>query len=504
MSTIQNNRLALAALPSLNTQDAAPGAWVRLRGTIAARTPAPFEAGWVRLSTPNPPPQLARIRPNLTLLLDSGEEVLVHLSTETRFAPVHERRGAWGELEQTEAGQCFAKRGPGPHVRVTLESALLKAGDTIEVLGRVKAQGPAAGGGPRVSPGLRPTQLEAALVAGGEDPARALETLFHQRPSRSAGELLRAHWGKLALLLLLVFSAWIFSRIVVRPWALLGLAAMLVALLHAYWTVAGPALPPFYLAPREAGSSSRSPEKGGGEAAELIGYLILGLSTLLATFPHVIILLISALSDDALPTGTLRAKNDPRTFHSIAYWLALVASFTVPVFSLWRWLSWRRLAALLWSAPPLQGDGWGGVVGVIQDDTPVEVSGRAVALYHHTRSNGKKQPTTQEQHFRGSFQLESEQGDFEIEPAHLIWASEEKVPNSTGAELPVGATALVVGRPDRGRFAATGDESLLLFAGPGDPRAVLRARSRDFVLKQLLPPFLGALLYFLHSQLALP
>lgn len=165
---------AISELPPLYEGGPVPkDGLVRLRGGVVGEEE--IAAGWVTLTVSGRRPRPHTFADSFTLKTEDGAEITVHCGG-AYLRPEEQRRASWGELESLVEATPFRKEAPGPHIKATLKKALLRGGQTVEVVGKVAQFGFVPGSGSLREPAKQCIlALDAILIGAGKDPARALE-----------------------------------------------------------------------------------------------------------------------------------------------------------------------------------------------------------------------------------------------------------------------------------------------------------------------------------------
>lgn len=156
--------LALPCVRLVGTIDAPAAEIVLARATLKAEGAARLEC--------------IRCAP-FALLLESGERMRVEPDAARRaplLAADHTRRGQWRELEADPLAAAFRDRAPSPEVSIELCGALVRGGETIEVLGEPCALEPVtASTGPARAPEVRVVAVRPLCIAAGPDQGRLMD-----------------------------------------------------------------------------------------------------------------------------------------------------------------------------------------------------------------------------------------------------------------------------------------------------------------------------------------
>jgi hypothetical protein len=150
-----------------------------------------------------------------------------------------------------------------------------------------------------------------------------------------------------------------------------------------------------------------------------------------------------------------------------------------------------RLARVVLAAPPLQGERWGAVTGEVRAH---QTKPAIYALLEEEWREGSGSNPRTEQQAQGPFLVADGERRVRVEPNTMAcWATDAVQTSSASArpdqkviversEIRDGARVIAVGRghaaaKDTEVLAASGPESLVIFASTGNPRASLRARA---------------------------
>ncbi|MBK7579342.1 MAG: MFS transporter [Myxococcales bacterium] len=386
------------------------------------------------------------------LVLRDGSTVRVDLEdfpSDGLSAPKTSERGTWRQVEQTALARPFRGRGPGPHVKVTVDGACVATGDEVLVIGMPTDEQLEAGEDAyRERRILRLSEVRATRVAKGAaaiEQARAAAKLAktsRERPRRRLPSKKSLLIGALVIIVLAALG----SALLRDPW------------LWATWGAGLSSAVIFGL------SVSRDTDSPGAPAA---GETFLDIIAAIQLFIALAMLL--GAHAVALAAGGQSMAGMSAAAFAVAGILACLGAARAT-------RQPRRHARIMLDAPAhtetsMDGD-WERFCGTVEDPTPVRVSGVAAAM-SRVVSQGETSVVVDD-----TFVLVSDERRIEVDPSDAIWSSTARrsVPmledpmGRVLEEIPVGARALVVGRKrnqgGRARIAASGPESLFIFAVP--------------------------------------
>lgn len=417
------------------------------------------------------------------LELEGGHRVWVETAERVELAPRRVLRETWAELEQRPEAEAFRARAPAPHVDVELVTTAVCDGDAVSLRAEVLERA-FEGGTMRDAPVLRVTRVRAlALAVGGAALPEG------ERPDA----LVRA--GARGARSAPLSFGWALDAVRPTAFALLGIAALgLAVALGSSWL------------PRRADGlaigvvcicfalgcvpvdglvfiSRRGPVDPDAKPhiAPAIGGTGVGLFS-----AFIVMLLIDS-------PGHLDDRGAQVMFSPVLFGgLGLASGAAGIVLAVFTRASGRLARVMLAASPhahPRVDGQWGASVGKVTADKPPLVLGELAPLFSLIEDefrSGSSANVYKEKATLGSFVLDTAEGGLPVDAADGLFASTivcsslERV-SSVARKLPrqarivgVGSTALVVGRMSAAQgLAATGPESLLVFASEGAPRRAL-------------------------------
>jgi hypothetical protein len=511
--TLADCKIPDDGLPNLSHGEAHPiGAWVRLKGVVIG---APdLLAGELTLSTRGKP-QEHRYANAFRLQLENQQQLTLH-SALCYAAPTFEHEGRWAELSSLPEAAPFHSRAPGPHVKATLSGWTLRPGQHIEALGRVVKVGLSSEGEEfRQAAKTILLEVEVKLLTHGDDAGKRLESIYHeahalQRPrapySLRLKERATALYERVAAWMMANKAAlgvlgWLaIAALHLSQWGtpdfFFGLV-MLVIALYLYYQRAP--LPPFFIAESYASN---------GYTRSSWVWWIGGISLVVALFFR----LLGSTSHRTKSGGTIPPM-DPSTLKIVVLCLLFPAVIFLIVEHLRFTASSWRIAWLMLRAPRATPGQWGHVEGapLTQDK----------ALLNRVERQRKNYDAVTDFYLSGEIQDQREafaiqrQGDdvtTQITPQNALWSSTKfaisewlrgagKEPKTRTFQMSAHASQrfLLVGRANGDTLAATGPESLFIFAADEDPRGTLRKRfvSSWVVLLALVGVLVGSVVFLL-------
>jgi hypothetical protein len=437
------------------------GRQVRLHGTIRASGDDPVLVRATLAAGEGPAEAAAEAR-DFELELEDGSVVQVSaegLGPDAIHGDEVSRRAPWHELEQSPLARAFRGRGPGPHIKAKLSGLCALPGDAIDVIGEVTETAGEGGTYREAGPEriARVRALHAGIARAG---TRQIESILSRQAHLSRPKKRRFQPPRTRTIVIwtivIAILALIGKALVASPWLLLewlGFVLLVIGI---------------------AVSMGRE-QNGMGAAGH--GDVVPDWLATLACFGAGMLTLI-----DHAAAALGRSQGHVAVACAIAA-TGCASGLAGNVIGLRRARRWARV---MLDAPVHDREGpdgaWGASTGTVCDPTPVEVSGMPAAI-SRVRTGDVTNVVVQQ-----SFELESAIGTIEADPRQAIWTSWAHRAVSTVAkhddrviveEIPVGATALVVGRLRRDEatlaISATGPESLFVYAPAPreEPRAAL-------------------------------
>ncbi|MCC6997542.1 MAG: hypothetical protein IT370_23195 [Deltaproteobacteria bacterium] len=436
------------------------------------------------------------------------------------FLPERELRDQWGDLESQPLASLVRGHAPGPHRKVTVTGAVVSAGDRVVVHGvvlesRFAGGGDGDGGGYRSAARSVPQRVQAVVIGVGSAAEAAIAAHLEQQAERARladtrlrrqraaqaearrdrGLVRRDRVSVVTVVLMLAFVLGLgaLGALVRPPRGTLNFGAVAAGALALFgWLLATQAQPALHLAD---GDDSQSSTTGSVVLTMvLLGVLVLGTLTLI--------------------NWGQRGKGGKRVEVShVVFWGWCAMLTFIAVVS---WLTTRRfriIARTLLSAPPLsaapEDRTWGAVEGAFRPRAgsrllPVLDTGAALALHVRASKDGTGKHAwsgkVDRLRVESGFEIETPGGVVGCATAQALWCSVAGLERKdTTSKPPTTDTVTLIGTDTRvlvagrfmagaGQLAATGTESLLMFAvhEPDDARAVLRRLLRRYWLAMTL------------------
>lgn len=426
-----------------NAESPSVGAWVRLHGVIEPSKPkGSLVAGFLEVSWPGAQTLQKDLGQAFCVELPDGQKVSARLKE--NVLSVQKVQSAWEQITPQSLLEPFRKQAPGPHVKVSCKSAVLQAGDTIELLGKIEEFRAAVETNDlRRAPTPKITKVSVHFLSTGEAANKKLEASLHELRAKqnriSPLQVLIGLGGLSGVLLLLgglLNLPHVFS-ILSLCW---GVGLLGLSYYGRYVTTAR--LPLFWEERKEKPAQAKNQSSA----------------------PEEIVLIIASCTLLPFSLFFLNPANDSTRWWVFSIGLLWILLLGVLFWALLLRSSQAKLARMMTNAPPSKNNGaWGALAGKICEPP-----------------DHKKAPDT--------FWLKSKKGElFCIKYAGALLsygrptAFEGLYPHDPNAMLLEGRRVLVVGRVFENRVESTGAESLLIFVCPdGEPETLLPYRLRSF------------------------
>jgi hypothetical protein len=492
----------------------APEREITIEGTVLGDDDASGDVlAWAELSVGRESWSRWPARRAFAVRQDDGSRIDVDVGMRSlELFPIDTRSARYADLERDPITLAFREHAPAPHVRASLRSARVRAGDRVIVHGEVHGE-TQEGGSHRTPASRRVAAVRAHAIGVGPDGARELERAVAR--ARAPRATSARGWSLPTLRLPTL-------RLPDGPWghgAWLVVAGVLAALATLETVTSADSVPgglPFL----PAVSLPRPTPRAVDLAILAVDYVVVAwrLQTLhlpsfvrdearvptplpfaspggvaiLATVP-----LIVVFAGNGDLRGVPFANGVP-----IVATVATIGALVLVALALREGAPSIRYARIVLAAPAypaaLPEDTWGATTGVVDDPTPVDAGGRsaAIAFAEEEVITEGSSPNIDRARLlcTDTFFVVTEDGTrVEVLPRHAAWSSAVRfrprsgpartIPVSTEL-VPDGAAIVAVGRVSRQDgvpvLRARGPESLFFYASPAgtDPRAWLRSGTR--------------------------
>jgi hypothetical protein len=212
----------MSEIPPLTLSEKASleaGDWVYLQGVIEPdKLAGSICAGKVTLFWEKSPEKTHSFQQSFSLQTKEGTSIEVQLSDEAIYA--EKKRSTWGEIEAEDFAAPFKKEAPGPHVTLHHQSAVVRAGEAIALLGRVESFNFSEEGRDlREKAAQRISVVKAHLITTGKVAAEDLQRRLQELHRRRKEDQEKFERDRIAL----IKKAERYERSVKRKEALFGL-----------------------------------------------------------------------------------------------------------------------------------------------------------------------------------------------------------------------------------------------------------------------------------------
>jgi hypothetical protein len=189
--------------PSSDGSYAPRDSFVRLSGKIVSELP--IVAGSISLEWPKSSPKIKDYGDALQLALANGRTITIQVSA--GLIDAQTRSATWSEIEGEDFTKEFIKEAPGPHVNIQISSRLLKAGQTVSLIGFVQSlRFSESSEGHREEASQEIESVRATLLAYGDNAEEKLQQklkeaqdeIVSEQKSKERREKLRAFGEKLS------------------------------------------------------------------------------------------------------------------------------------------------------------------------------------------------------------------------------------------------------------------------------------------------------------------